>query len=470
MKLGERKFSEKDQVKFAIFSGDFNPIHLDHVEAHKLISGQCIVHGVHSLLWGLEVLSKETGRLFKSVSVRFNKQVNLHQLVEVIWEENKEELILRGNSITLVHVKLSEEITRSKAISNNVFDIEEEADTAKNLKISDVFVGKKFEDFVGGNKGHADLMFPVLTNCMGENVVYEIASLSSKIGMQVPGLHSLFSGAKISLNGGSESQVLEVQSVDERFNRIKLAYSGKNIVATLDAFFRPSPVDIPSSETLRSEINEIGDLSHVNALIIGGSRGLGAWTAKVIALAGGEVTLTYNSGIQDAELLKTDILLSRGKCKIAHLSISGSSEMKLPNGNFNQLYYFATPKIFGKQGRGFDKILYENFLLFYAMKFKAIAKKCIELGVTRILYPSTMAIDKPVDELGEYIKAKLEGEEVCDWLSKIYNIQVLKPRIDRVLTDQTTSILPVNSLHPLEVVLPIVQQMSLEQILDTDVA
>jgi hypothetical protein len=462
MKLGERTFSEKDQISFASFSGDFNPIHLDHVEARKLFSGQCIAHGMHSLLWVLEVLSKETGRLFKSVSVKLYKQVTLHQVVEAIWDEDKEELILRGNSMTLVHVKLSGEITSpSKTINNNAFDTGDKAKTAKNLKITDVVVGKKFEKFVGGDKGYAHLMFPVLTKIIGENVVYEIALLSSKIGMQVPGLHALFLGVKISLAGDNKSQVLEVQSVDKRFNKITLSYSGRNISATLDALFLPSPVDIPSSDTLRSEINELGDLSHVNALIIGGSRGLGAWTAKVIALAGGEVTLTYNSGRQDAELVKTDILLSGGKCNIAQLTISESSEMKLPNGNFNQLYYFPTPKIL-KQGKTFDIFLYEKFLLIYAKKFEKIAKKYIKMGIIRILYPSTMYIDKPVEELQEYIKAKLEGEKVCNSLSSVSSIKVLKPRIDRVLTDQTTSILPVNSLHPLEVVLPIVGQMSLK--------
>ena len=101
-------------------------------------------------------------------------------------------------------------------------------------------------------------------------------------------------------------------------------------------------------------------------------------------------------------------------------------------------------------------------MLIYAKKFEVIAKKCIEIGVTCILYPSTIAIDKPVEELQEYIKAKLEGEKVCNSLSRLSNIKVLKPRIDRVLTDQTTSIKLVNNLHPLEVVLPIVQQMSLK--------
>jgi hypothetical protein len=463
MKLGERSFSEKDQISFASFSGDFNPIHLDRTETRKLISGQCIVHGVHSLLWGLEVLAKESRRLFKSVSVRFSKQINLHQLVNVIWDDEKQELFLSAESINLVHVKLSEEITpHSKTINNDTFDTKERATAAKNLKVTDIIVGERFDRFFGGDKVYADTMFPVLTKSIGENVVYEIALLSSKIGMQVPGLNSLFVGATISLDGGNENQVLEVQSVDERFKMIKLSYSGRNISATLDAFVRPPPTDSLASDILKPAIKEIGDLSHVNALIIGGSRGLGAWTAKVIALAGGKVTLTYNSGKKDAEVIKADIQRSGGKCNVAQLTIAETSKIELPQGDFNHLYYFATPKIYGKQERNFDQVLYEKFFLFYAEKFELIAKKCIEIGVTCILYPSTIAIDKPVEEPEEYIKAKIEGEKVCGRLSSLSDINVLKPRIYRVLTDQTTSVMPKNSLHPLEIVLPIVQQMSLK--------
>jgi len=463
MKLGERSFSEKDQINFASFSGDFNPIHLDPTETRKLITGQCIVHGVHSLLWGLEVLAKESGKLFKFASVNFNEQVNLHQLVEVIWDEKKQELFLSAKSVNLIHVKLSEEITpHSKTINNATFDTKGRATAARNLKVTDIIVGERFDRFFGGDKVYADKMFPELTKSIGENVVYEIALLSSKIGMQVPGLHSLFVGATISLDGGDEKPVLKVQSVDKRFKRIKLSYSGKNISATLDSFVRPPPTDIPASDTLRPAIDKLGDLSHVNALIIGGSRGLGAWTAKLIALAGGKVTLTYNSGKMDAEVIKADIQKSGRKCDVAQLIITESSEIEMPKGEFNHLYYFPTPKIFGKQQRGFDQALYEKFSLFYAEKFERIAKECIERGVTCILYPSTMAIDKPIEELEEYIKAKIEGEKVCDRLSSLSDLNVLKPRIDRVLTDQTTSLVPKKNLHPLEVVVPIVQQMSLK--------
>src|SRR5665213_791706 len=52
----ERIFGMPDQIAFAAFSGDYNPIHVDAIYARRTQAGAPVVHGIHILLWALEVL------------------------------------------------------------------------------------------------------------------------------------------------------------------------------------------------------------------------------------------------------------------------------------------------------------------------------------------------------------------------------------------------------------------------------
>ena len=53
--LGYRIFTHQDQFNFAEFSNDFNPIHLDKKYARKTLPGTAIVHGLHAVLWSIEL-------------------------------------------------------------------------------------------------------------------------------------------------------------------------------------------------------------------------------------------------------------------------------------------------------------------------------------------------------------------------------------------------------------------------------
>ncbi len=80
--------------------------------------------------------------------------------------------------------------------------------------------------------------------------------------------------------------------------------------------------------------------------------------------------------------------------------------------------------------------------------------------VVKILYPSSIAISDPLPELEEYIQGKIAGEEICNQIEKEFNVSVLKPRIKRVLTDQTATILPISSENPFDVAKKLVEQMT----------
>ena len=50
----KKTFNMYDQNLFAELSGDFNPIHVDEIEARRYLFGSPVVHGIHLILWSLE--------------------------------------------------------------------------------------------------------------------------------------------------------------------------------------------------------------------------------------------------------------------------------------------------------------------------------------------------------------------------------------------------------------------------------
>ncbi len=77
--MRSRKFTHQDQLHFSEFSGDYNPFHIDTVIARRLISGSVAVHGIHSLLWGLDhwLQDKAEGIELRSIEAVFNKPIRV---------------------------------------------------------------------------------------------------------------------------------------------------------------------------------------------------------------------------------------------------------------------------------------------------------------------------------------------------------------------------------------------------------
>ena len=63
MKEVKRSFDIDDQIAFAEISGDYNPLHLDKIVARRSMFGDVIVHGMHLVLWALNV--QESSKNYK---------------------------------------------------------------------------------------------------------------------------------------------------------------------------------------------------------------------------------------------------------------------------------------------------------------------------------------------------------------------------------------------------------------------
>jgi hypothetical protein len=75
-------------------------------------------------------------------------------------------------------------------------------------------------------------------------------------------------------------------------------------------------------------------------------------------------------------------------------------------------------------------------------------------GLQKIFYPSSAAIEELPLDMGEYAAAKMAGETLCDFLQKANpGLAFHKPRLPRIATDQTVSLLPVSNQDPVSVLL-----------------
>ena len=72
--------SEEESAKFARFSGDFNPLHVDRLVARRLQFGSTVIHGVHHMLraWDVAVpkLGVGSGRRVASLHATFPSPVS----------------------------------------------------------------------------------------------------------------------------------------------------------------------------------------------------------------------------------------------------------------------------------------------------------------------------------------------------------------------------------------------------------
>ena len=90
------------------------------------------------------------------------------------------------------------------------------------------------------------------------------------------------------------------------------------------------------------------ELKNKTVLIIGGSRGLGEYSAKIIARKE-SFLLTYYNGKEDAINIKNEIINKGLKCSVFEMNVMKPDEVliKLKEKGYiiSDLYYFASPKL-----------------------------------------------------------------------------------------------------------------------------
>jgi hypothetical protein len=464
IELTTLSFSHHDQIKFAEFSGDKNPIHINQTIAKSTIAGECIVYGINLILTALEFHLTNSNLLPTVCRVRFLHPVIVGKPIRLVSNKDKGELRWETNIATpyciikIENQQKSWEQIKDAPLSEMKILFEPKETSMESLK-----VGAIIPSIYGGTAKIGKALFPNLCILIGLARVYEIAILSNFVGMQVPGLNSLFSECSLKLQKLSNSSKphFELINYDKRFKLLKAKYIGTHIDADIAAFERPfyAPKSILE---IKKIIPQDLNLSGLRMLVVGGSNGIGASVCRVASYLGCDVSFTYKHSKEDSFLIIDDV---KENCKsninAFELDVASLPSIQTLDLDYDILCYFPSEKIFGKVGSFFDIQRFEDFYKIYCVAFNEIARRFLQGGGKKIYYPSSVAVMSSVRGLEEYAYAKKIGEEICKSLEAEFDAEIICERLERIETRQTLSVMPTAARDPVDVAIDICSKFSL---------
>jgi hypothetical protein len=468
--LASRRFNRADQERFADLSGDHNPMHLDAVLARRTHAGAPVVHGVHLLLWALDAFAENHFGLrpLRSFRARFNKFVYVEDSANVVLAQRALESVrlnvcVGGAPMILIEVDFGDPRgdANDSLTSDNIIPL-----PATSLDFNFEQMSNRSGRFAFATPpGVMAAMFPAAAGWLGPRRVAALAASSSLVGMICPGLHSIFRGISMETCVETDAQdviAFRVTETDPRFHLIRHEIAGGGLTGSLEAFARTPPVSQPTMQSLAGLVNPT-EFRGAVALVVGGSRGLGELTSKLVATGGAHAIITYQIGRADAERVVREILEAGGTAEAIAYEARRTAEEQLAGlaKAPTHLYYFATPRISQRQSEVFVPARFDDFNAVYVHGFwqLAVALQARQPGLS-IFYPSSTFVSERPRNMTEYAMAKSAGEALCaDMNLSLSPLHVTVSRLPRLATDQTASITAVESASPAETLLPIVREV-----------
>lgn len=460
-----RCFEFADQLAFAELSGDFNPMHVDPLAARRLFSGEPVVHGIHLLLATLEAWltgpTPPTAARLRAVTAKFRRPAIVGRPIDFeITAGTAGTVVARvvGDGTLLATIDFGWEPaephtfpTRSRPRPGQC-----RARTGAELATASGFVDLDLESAV------LERLLPGLARRLPERQLAQLIATSRLVGMECPGLNSIF--GELHVEFGPEPIPADrldyaVREFNDRYHTVAMTIGAPGLTGRIQAFVRPEPVAQPSAVALRPRVAAAAFAGH-RALVVGGSRGIGEVTAKLLALGGADVRITYARGRADAEAVVADIEAAGGRAAaLAYDILEPRDSLRQELGAAWQpthLYYFPTPPLAAGSVGSFSHASFATFCRFYVDGFAdaVLGVRSFSPALEGVFYPSTVALDAAPGSMAEYAAAKAAGEALCDYFARhLRGIRFFKTRLPRISTDLTASLLPVAAQDAVDVML-----------------
>src|SRR5208282_3802969 len=296
--LATRRFQAADQEQFARLSGDRNPIHMDQVAARRTQAGAPVVHGMHALLWGLDILSEREplARQVVTLSCNFTKFMHVGEAVSLSLVSHTDAQIrarLTVDDTTVARFAFGRGTPKSSALSDFSKRAMTEGSSAIDSPASPTLQQMRRlrgQLDVISSSNETARQFPLAASAIAPQRVAALARLSCLVGMVCPGRDSIFSSLQLDFVDENLDQSVisfHVTDVDERFRVVRMSILGAGLSGSLEAFAPKPPVRQTSVSTIAEHVSPT-EFAGCRVLIVGGSRGLGELTAKILAVGGAQ--------------------------------------------------------------------------------------------------------------------------------------------------------------------------------------
>ncbi|MBO8204973.1 SDR family NAD(P)-dependent oxidoreductase [Prochlorococcus marinus] len=426
--------------EFSEFSCDKNPIHLENNK--EGLYKDKIQFGANIILSLFEkIINKDTK--ISSVECTFKDKVPHDS--ELVINKFNNFISLTLDKVEMVSINFEvKHIDYSFIHSKNKnFDFDKSLERLTSdqiLKLQNI----PKEYYYNLDIAKSKLLFPKLT-ISNFNLIKDICFFSFLVGMKIPGERSLLSSIKYKSDSNkiSDKYIVLLNKYREIASFGELKISSVHSESKVNFFLRPSiNKDKEASEKFikHSNFNKYKGLK-LKAIVIGASQGIGLDLSTRLSSYGLNVTATYRTCNQ--QLREREKILNSQNQNFKIIQYESFKRSSIRFNHFDIIVDCTTPEIMRGKKNKIDLNLFNDFskkyirhLILITNKIKGFKKRFL------IIIPSSTAIEDIPLGMVEYAASKSALEIIVNGLMKIYkNIVILTPRLGRVKTKQTISII-----------------------------
>lgn len=430
--------------RFVELTGDRSSIHVDEEVARRLRFRTRVVHGMlpWSFLWPLLQKEGADGPLdLAATETRFLKPVFAGD--EIVLEAEFAPQGTADGSVSFearfTNAATGDLLIRSKGHARRgVAATPDAGDAATSLLTEEIAeAALTLEGLADQSASFAFRVTPGLAARYGREVLGDpgavpganmLASLmlSTLVGMRLPGRYAMFTGFELaftedvpagdacSMRGSARkimasAQTLEVAAAIE---------AGGRALATgrLSVLVGSAPRPAISCRAIKDHHADLGVRGRV-AVVIGSSRGIGAATAKLLAMLGAKVAVTYCKGESDGRAVVEDIRAEGGEAILARVDITDEAQVKAliarVTEEFGTVHVLVNNAVRDTQPRDAMLLTWSDYLGELEVSLKGMHHACQAVvpifraqGGGKIINVSTIFTDQPAPGQSKYITAK----------------------------------------------------------------